>query len=228
MDEEIIMKVKKYYLIVIFYLFMLSSMNAVAHDQYNHEFRSMYLHSCDTTFHKLEEKCSDMVCRDYLVDSLAECWKRSMNNELNKRLLKLKSINASEFDFEMNLQKKFNQAVRDLCGKNCLDPSWPTVGLRGIPYNFCRVDAYKYRTAQAIQINKNQLSIPRKNNVELNMRNPYKRKTKDTGFFNMFTEQLCKMPRNIWNTGNTPVNCQEKAFSELNDLEFTDDVCDRS
>lgn len=225
-----LMKIKQY-LIVIFYLFILSSMNVFASDSYNYavKFKNKSLQACDSTFHKLDVKCSDMICRDFLVHTWAECWKKSMNTKLNKRLLELKSKNISEFHFEMELQKNFNLAVRDLCGKNCNDdPTYPGVGMRGIPYNWCRVDAYKYRTVQAIQINKNQLSIPLEENMGLNDQNPYRRKVKDTDFFNIFIEQLCKMPKNIWKTGNSPVDCQKKAFLELDNLEFTNDVCDLS
>jgi hypothetical protein len=218
------MKIKQYSLTIAFYLFTIISINAVASDQddYIKKFQNVALQECDTTFHQLEDGCNDMYCRDALVNAWAECWKKSMDNELNQRLLTLKSSNSSEFDREIALQKAFNQATHDLCGKSCGEDG----DMKGIPYNFCRVDAYRYRTAQAIQINKNQLSIPIRENIEPSKSR--QEKAKDTKFFNLFIEQLCRMPNDVWDTGSPPENCQNKAFLELNEFQFTNDVCDLS
>jgi len=221
------MRIKQYILAIAFYLCTLCSMKVGADVENNYatEFKNMALQSCDKTFHKLEldDKCPNMICRDILVNALAECWKRSMNSELNKRLLKLKNIDVAEFYSEIALQKSFNQATQNVCGKDC-----GSNGMKGISYNFCRIDAYKYRTEQAIQININKLSVPMKEDIGLKESKIYKNKIKDTNFFNTFSEQLCKMPKNIWSEGNPPVDCQKKVFMELNRFEFTDDVCDLS
>jgi hypothetical protein len=218
------MKIKQYSLSIAFYLCALCSLNVAANaeDNYAVEFKNRSLQSCDTTFHKLENKCSDMICQDILANAWAECWKRSMNKELDQRLLKLKSNNNAEFHFEMVLQESFNQAIHNLCGKDC--GSGGT--MKGIPYNFCRVEAYKYRTAQAMQINENQLSIPIEKEAAL--KKSRKEKIKDTRFFNTFSEQLCKMPKNIWALKNLPVDCKKKTLMELDSFTFTDDTCDLS
>lgn len=218
------MRAKSYYLIIIFSLSALYSIcgNANVDNGYIPEFKYATLQSCDKVFHKLENGCSDMICQDILVDAWTECWKRSMNSKLNQRLLKLKNSNITKFHLEMDIQKNFNSATEKLCGKDC--GSGGT--MKSIPYNFCRADAYKYRTMQAIQINKNQLSIPIKGYLTLSK--SHKGKTKDTQYYGIFSSWLCKMPNVVWKGGNPPADCQKKVFIELNSLEFTDDVCNLS
>lgn len=219
-----ILQKKPQILIIVFSIFSFLSSNVIANED-NHyvtEFRKATFQSCDKVFHEIENKCENMICRDILVNAWAECWRRSMNSALDKRLLKLKKIDTVEFHFEMDLQKTFNEATYNLCGKSCDDNG----NMKGIPYNFCRVDAYKYRSAQAIQINKNQLTIPLSENIQ--PKKARKEKDKDTNFYKTFSEKICKMPKTVWGGGNRPVDCEKKMFNDLNSFEFTDDVCDLS
>ena len=163
-----------------------------------------------------------MICRDSLVNAWAECWRKSMNAELDKRLLRLKSTDPAEFNLEMALQKNFNQETQRLCGKSCKSGGGT---MRGIPYNFCRVDAYKYRTAQAVMIDRNEFAIPMQG-VEITKSK--KHKTKETKDYRQFAEQLCKIPESAWKHGKRPHDCQEKVIQELNEFQFTDNVCDLS
>ncbi len=209
-------------LLIAFSVFIFLS-NPVMANEDNHyatEFRKAKFQSCDTVFHEIEDGCHTMYCRDFLTHAWAECWRRSMNSALDKRLLKLKKTDIVEFHFEMDLQKIFNEATHNLCGKNC------DGNMRGISYNFCRVDAYKYRVAQAIQINKNQLTTPLKETIQ--PEKTRKEKDKDTSLYKTFSEKICKMPKTVWDGGNQPIDCENKIFNELNSFNFTDDVCDLS
>ena len=144
-----------------------------------------------------------------------------MNIELNRRLLKLKKEEGIEFHNEIELQKSFNLATQNLCGKSC-----DSLGMKGISYNFCRIGAYKYRTRQALQINKNHLTIPR--TLQLNVEKLHKDKVKNSYYYKNFLAQLCKMPNAVWKEKMPPTHCQQKALKELNSFAFTDDVCDLS
>lgn len=190
-------------------------------NQYATEFKGVRSQACDKTFHQLEDACNDMICRDVLVNAWAECWRKSMNAELDNRLQKLKTTDITEFHAEMALQKSFNDATQQVCGKNCGEGGT----MKGIPYNFCRVDAYKYRAAQAIEINKNQLSIPVSN---LTVSQSGAQKTKETKKYDQFAQELCKLPKAVWKQGRPPVDCTQKGLQELNGYTFTDDVCDLS
>jgi hypothetical protein len=201
------------------------AMSASANDDINyaHKFKTARLATCDNVFHQLEKTIpGDMYHRDFLVNAWAECWKRSMNAELDQRLTQLKKNNVVEFHAEMELQKQFNQATEQLCGKNCNGGGT----MHGLPYNFCRVDAYKYRTAQAMQMNANQLSIPVQGNIlPTKIKN---QKSKDTKFYTDFITKLCTLPTTVWQGNHLPADCQRNAALELDGFEFTDDVCDLS
>jgi len=197
--------------------------NANLNDDYFTEFKHAKFAACDKIFHQLENnpEYQNMTTRDYLVADLATCWRRSMNLELDKRLLTLKNQNVAEFHAEMDLQKVFNQATEDLCNKDC-----GSNGMRGISYNFCRVDAYKYRITQATQINHNKLSVVAEGPFAIAQ--VRKDKIKDTKVFKNFIEKLCALPKSVWKSGNVPVDCQKEVYNVLNNYEFTDDVCDLS
>lgn len=209
-------KFKVYGLITIFYLGLSFSMNAIAEEEGDLKFKKAKFEACDKVYEEIP--CDNMMCNDYLTMQHAECWRRSMNSELDKRLLKLKSADKAQYDSEMQIQKSFNQAVANVCGKNCGDSNEPTVGMRGIPYNNCRVEAYKYRAEQAKLINKNELSIER------------------TGYgisggaraYNNFADQLCKMPVNVWKDHKASVDCQQNVLKDITGYRFSEDVCDLS
>lgn len=218
------MKLKSYLLILSLNFCIISSITATANedDYYSSDFKNASLQSCDNVFHKLEDKCQDMICRDILVNAWAICWKKSMNTELDKRLLQLKKSDPIQFHSEMALQKSFNESTEMLCSKDC--GSGGT--MKGIPYHFCLIDAYKYRAAQAIQINHHQLSVPEKG--AFIPKSSHKKKPKDNKFYHAFAKMLCSMPSSIWAEGIIPPDCQKKVINELNKFEFTDDVCDLS
>lgn len=110
------------------------------------------LKTCDVVHKKIMANCHDTI-----TNSWAECWKKIMNTQLNARLVKLKISDAEQFHTEITIQKSFNAATENLCGKICNGGNGT---MKGISYNYCRVHAYKHRTVQAIQINKNTLTIP--------------------------------------------------------------------
>ena len=104
------MKLKSYLLILSLNFFIIFSITATANedDNYSSDFKNASLLSCDNIFHKLEDKCQDMICRDILVSAWANCWKKSMNTELDMRLLKLKMSDPVQFQSEMALQERMH------------------------------------------------------------------------------------------------------------------------
>lgn len=204
---------------------MIKCVQAETEDASLIEFEHAQYMQCDEVYEKLQSTCENMICNDVLVHAYAECWKKSMNETLNHRLLILKKKNITQYHSEMNIQKIFNLSVEKLCGKSCEGDN-ETVGMRGIPYNHCRVAAYTYRTEQAKQINTHQLTSV----INLNIRkiNPNRPKTKDTHFFNDFIERMCHMPQSVWLNHTIAKDCTKKMFANLNQFEFTDDVCDLS
>ena len=130
--------------------------------------------------------------------------------------------NAPEFKAEMELQKVVKAALTEMCSRNCNSGG---SGMKGISYNFCRVEGYRYRTAQTIEMSKNALSIP---NMESLGAKKTRNKSKETKYFKEFVQKLCQLPKNIWKDSKIPNNCEQKANEELDSLELTDDVCDLS
>lgn len=151
-----------------------------------------------------------------------QCWKRNMNKALNKRLLQLKKTDFVEFHQEMQLQMKFNQATEAMCSRGCGESG----SLSGTPKYYCEIEAYKFRTAQAIQINQHQLTVPMEQGF---LRGKSGReKEKFTHGYKDFISAFCKLPENVWKNKLSQSECEAKAYNELNNLEFTDDVCDLS
>lgn len=210
-------------LILTFFIATLFSFTTSADEaeEYAKAFKSARHQTCDSVFTKLEDDCRDMICRDLLVNALAECWKKSMNSELDKRLLPLKQSNPAAFYKEMDLQKAFNQATQKACGKVCKNGQ----SMKGISYNFCRKDAYKYRASQGTQILKQALSIPTTGKISLKKSN---KKNKETMSYLDFIKQLCALPNTVWQDNQAPLDCQNKGLQELNEYEFTDDPCNLS
>lgn len=162
--------------------------------------------------------------RGALLKVWASCWKRSMNQALDLRLTKLKQSNPAQFKFEMGLQTVFNKAAEKRCSRNC---GGGTIG--SISYQFCIADTMKFRAQQAQQIAEGRLSVSgEKNEFQLGKARADRKKKKDTKYFKTFVEQLCKMPKEIWQGGEVPESCESKATKELDGYEFTDDVCDLS
>lgn len=148
-----------------------------------------------------------------------QCWKRSMNKEIDKRLIPLKQTDIHEFHKEMDLQKEFNQVVKLVCGRDCQAGT-----LAGTPNFSCEVAAFQYRTKIAEKIFKHELTVPVYEKVE----NRYKDKEKFTKYFKEFATKLCALPPDIWKNQTKPIDCETKAYEELDHLTFTDDVCDLS
>jgi len=163
-----------------------------------------------------------MINRDIAVNKWAECWEHSLNSDLDARLLPLKKSNEAEFKIEMELQKTFKSALIEMCSRNCNSGG---SGMKGISYNFCRVEGYRYRTAQTLEMSKSALTIP---NTESLGAKKTRDKGKETKYFKVFIQKLCQLPKNIWKDGTLPEDCEKKANTELDSLELTDDVCDLS
>lgn len=211
---------KKIITIIFIFVFPLAC-SARIETEYTATFKNASLQTCDEIFNKMSSGPIDMVSLDQLTYENMECWRRSMDNELNKRLVKLKKLNTNQFHTEMELQKIFNQATFNLCYRNC-----EFGDMKGIPYNSCRADAYKYRTAQAMQIDANQLSIPVLGN--LLPKKITRDKKKYTSLYTTFARKLCEMPKDVWKGSNTPSDCEKNVLADLNSFDFTYDVCDLS
>jgi hypothetical protein len=196
-----------------------SSLVAWSDQDYRKAFNGKWFDQCDVVANHLQAKCVDMICNGEITGAHKECWKKSLNSILDKRLVHLKTSDPAEFHKEMILQKSFNEAAQSSCGVDCGSDAH----MHGIPYNFCLVDAYRYRTNQAKQINHENLQVSG-NTAKLRTSN--KDKKKYTFFYKAFVHQLCQMPKEVWKDQVVPVDCENTALKELNSLEFTDDVCD--
>lgn len=175
---------------------------------------------CDRLEQTTSRDGDGMISRDTAVNKWAECWEHSLNSDLDERLLPLKKSDKAEFSIEMELQKLFKTALIEICSRNCESGG---SGMKGISYNFCRVEGYRYRTAQAIAASKNEMTIPSGESLG---KKTTKQKERQTKYFKSFVQKLCQLPKNIWKDQKIPEECEKKANAELDSLELTDDVCD--
>jgi hypothetical protein len=221
--------------IYLFFIVLPNMAHAQDDDQYNNAFRGATWSKCDDIYknlmnndpyHNVPNKCEDMLCNDQLTALLAECWKKTMTDAVNTRLQKLKQSNPKAFKDEVLMQKNFIDVTEKICGRDC--ESGGT--MHAIPYNRCRIDAYKYRSLQAFLINKNQLTVPLQDK-DLTLRTMWLsngEKTKYTDYYQPFAIKLCQMPNNIWEKPEPFQHCVKDVLNELNGFGFTDDVCDLS
>ena len=210
---------------ILLYGSLLSSAHAAS--SYEADFKNASHASCDEVFHKIERRegeCKNMICRDALVSQWAKCWLRSMNAELDRRLVGLKKSKSPHYEAEMELQKEFNSATEKVCGKKC--DFGGGSGVKGISYNFCRVGAFKYRTTQAILMDKKEFMVPAGESFSLEKSR--EGKSKETAHYKSFLERLCKMPQELWKNKSVPADCEKRAAKEMDGFKFTDDVCDLS
>ena len=177
---------------------------------------------CDALEKTTSRFDDNMINRDVAVNKWAQCWEHSLNVDLDERLIPLKKSDEAEFKAEMDIQKAFNVSLKKMCSRNCNSSG---SGMKGISYNFCRVEGYRYRTAQTIEIRENALTIPNSENLGAKKSRD---KTKQTKYFTDFIHKLCQLPKNLWKDSKVPADCEKKATEELDGLELTDDVCDLS
>lgn len=187
------------------------------------QLRQAKLAQCDAAFESLEheEPYADGPGRDQLVNAWAECWKRGMNGALDERLLRLKIADPPEFEKEMEIQTRFNRGVEATCGKDC----GPDGTMKGLPYNFCRAGAYKYRAEQALNLNAARLALPTAGDWQLEKD---RRGSNEAPAFAPFAAELCELPGSVWAGGAPPEDCAANVEKEVEGLRFTRDVCDLS
>lgn len=163
-------------------------------------------------------ECQNTVWLGAIASMREDCSKSAMNTSLDKRLLLLKDTNKQLFKKEMHLQKIFNQTIEAHCDTDRCRETGGTVW--GLANSSCINEAYEYRTLQSELINSNKLALT------LNNKKSKKLENKNIDKFNAYVKLLCLMPANVWTDKKIPDNCEEKALIELNNMEFTDDVCD--
>src|SRR5262249_6742695 len=97
-----------------------------------------------------------------ILEEYVGCAKRQMSQALDQRLLKLKKSNPTQFKNEMALQKTFNEAVAEHCGRwdayyqKCENGrSTGTWNER----NDCDFDFFAYRAKQAGLMNQKKFTV---------------------------------------------------------------------
>lgn len=150
-----------------------------------------------------------------------QCWKRSMNREVDKRLLVIKKFAPNGFHKEMRIQMAFNKATAALCHRDCEMGS-----LSATPNNYCDIAAFKFRTQQAVQINNHRLTVPSENMFDVEKAR--KQKQKFTDVYKDYISKVCDMPDDVRENRADKQNCQKDLYQELNEYSFTDDPCDLS
>jgi hypothetical protein len=130
------------------------------------------------------------------------CFEGAMNRELDRRLLPLKRADNKEFHLEMELQKSFNDALRETCDAVMMkEPS--TGDFRGAFR--CATFLMELRTEQAAAIAGAGLEATHAPAVTI-------RRAKR---FAPFAKGLCALP--AWRAGAPPSSCDDRVLGEIED-----------
>lgn len=139
------------------------------------------------------------------LNSKAEnCFKKSMNKALDQRLLFLKKEKSKNFLAEMDLQKSFNAAVNDYCGRwedyyrDCQASSSFN------EFTECKIDFYTFRESQATQIDAKQLEL-----------SVSKAHEKPIELFSEFAKKLCALTELGWKDQKIPIDCVDRTLATL-------------
>jgi hypothetical protein len=130
------------------------------------------------------------------------CFRSAMVRELDRRLVPLKSVDATEFHREMILQKTFNDALRATCDE-IMDHEQSTGDFRG---EFrCSTFLTELRARQAESINAGGLTTTHAPAVG----------AKRARHFKAFATQLCALI-DLWK-GPPPESCDARILGEIED-----------
>jgi hypothetical protein len=136
-----------------------------------------------------------------VVERLAQCTRRVMNAELDKRLLKLKRNNRKQFAAEMKLQKFYNQSTEATCARYEACAEGPYFAQYA---SECRNRFHGYRAHQAALLNQGRLRLPdAQGYIPKVQPKPYQ----------LFATGLCNMPVEVWENGEKPPDCEARALA---------------
>jgi hypothetical protein len=127
---------------------------------------------------------------------------KKMNISLDKRLMSLKKTDPKEFKAEMQLQKLFNEAVKNFCSyyeKEC-EGSVCSMCIDG-----CYSSLYFYRQTQAEKINSSKFTIETKIGL----------KSIAQKYFKSFADGLCQLPESIWSKSKQPNQCLTAVLADI-------------
>jgi len=207
-------------------LFIVLLFSSVSPASYSHSiWWAKSFGECDETLKTVEDKSEfcNMICRDHQIHQWRLCWEKSQKSKFEVWSNSLKKTNPEHFLIEKKRNKEFLKGTEVMCGKSC---SGGGSGMRGISYNFCRTNAYKYRINQIDAMQVKNFDIPSRQAFPL--RKIRKKKNKESQHYKTYLNNLCKLPNIFWKNKKIPKDCESKAFEELNSFEFTDDLCDLS
>lgn len=156
--------------------------------------------ACDAVYNKYQKCELGGEGENFLTGMKGECYKKIMNQELDKRLTSLKNTDKSQFSKEMRIQSSFNKSMDTLCESGS-ENGYGGTGWK-IAEGTCRLSFYSFRLTQARNINSQSLDISCNKKLELNSR---KSKNLDE-----YISGICSMPKEVWKDKTVPVDCKAK------------------
>ena len=143
---------------------------------------------------------SDMIHASFME---RECLQKVMIQNLDTRLLVLKANDSSQFKTEMDLQKQFNNAIKEFS-------AYYTTKCEGNGCRMCDPSGalFSAQANQAAEINANKLHFEKRQISEDN-------KKIVVNYFGAFAKNLCLMPKDIWKAGHIDFNCVDLVDGEL-------------
>lgn len=132
-----------------------------------------------------------------------EAARSSMNVELDKRLLPLKTKDAKQFSIEMGVQKDFNQAVDSFCAfyRETCGGSVCSICISG-----CFEAMYSYRLKQAREINEARLEVSAPGKLAPKYASKH---------FLKFAAAICGMPPDVFKDKKPAPSCVDRVLESI-------------
>lgn len=159
---------------------------------------------CMKSYRSDEVQMAPTAARRDLNSKAESCFKKAMNKALDQRLLLLKKEKSKNFSAEMDLQKTFNTAVNDYCGRweDYYRDCQATSSFNEL--TDCKIDFYAFRESQATQINAKQLDL----SVATAHGKPIE-------LFSDFAKKLCALTDLGWKDQKVPTDCINRTLATL-------------
>ena len=168
-------------------------------------FDALKIEDCKAEALKIESQCKEgsisTKAQKLKAYAINNCLTRIMNKSLDVRLMDLKKTNSSQFKVEMNLQKYFNESIKESCLEfnNCEGTMFAVTQLS------CIANLLVWRTLQADLINQKKLDfeiVSNKNKINIKSKN-----------LTLFFSEMCKLPTEVFNNKIIPDDCEKKLNS---------------
>jgi hypothetical protein len=131
------------------------------------------------------------------------CYEQFMIDEIDKRLITLKTSNPDDLKSEKQTQAAFTKAVSEDC-----NPYYRCQGtLNLIIGDSCYERFYKYRAKQVLSIN--EMNLQMKNSTQKKISSLWSKSFKD------FARGLCRLPKDVWKDKKAPDNCEAAVLLDM-------------